>query len=404
MFWSIQHFAFSLVTLAVVSAAHDDHSRPPWTKKVINPDARFEAAGAFDVDNDGALDIVSGDSWYKGPDFVGKFPVRDVVKVGTYYNCFSTLPFDVNGDGFMDFVTCSYFDKNVGWVQNPGKAGETWTYHNIDNPGPSETAVAVDLTGDGAPEVLPNTVNTIVFYELVGSGTSKTWKKHDLGTTGAGHGIGTGDVNGDGRIDLLTPHGWLENPGSGASTPDWKFHKAWDLGASGIQILAADVNGDGRSDIIFGQGHARGLEWLRHDLDASGQAVWTRLPIDMSLPQAHVLQWVDLDGDGTPELFTGKRVYAHEVEPGDTDPAILASYHFDQAAGAWHKHLIYQGEGAPNAPKDAAQRDAMKDFPKGTAGTGVESCAIDIDSDGDLDLITPGKSGLYLFINPARTR
>ena len=106
--------------------------------------------------------------------------------VGTYYNDFATLPLDVNGDGHTDFVTCSYFGKNVGWVENPGKAGAPWTYHEVDVPGNIEAAWMVDLSGDGVPDVLPNTVNVVVWYEVVKKGDGKGFelKKHDFGTAG----------------------------------------------------------------------------------------------------------------------------------------------------------------------------------------------------------------------------
>src|SRR3954468_22670469 len=80
---------------------------PRWKKRDINARSPFEAAGVFDVDNDGKLDIVSGDTWYRGPAFAETFKVRDVTRTGTYLNDFATLPCDVNGDGNTDFVTCS---------------------------------------------------------------------------------------------------------------------------------------------------------------------------------------------------------------------------------------------------------------------------------------------------------
>ena len=66
--------------------------------------------------------------------------------------------------------------------------------------------------------------------------------------------------------------------------------------------------------------------------------------------------------------------------------------------------MIFQGEPAKNAPKKEEDRLALKDFPPGTAGTGLQMTAVDIDRDGDLDLVCPGKSGLYLFENLRGTR
>jgi hypothetical protein len=119
----------------------------------------------------------------------------------------------------------------------------------------------------------------------------------------------------------------------------------------------------------------------------------------------HTLLWADLDGDGDPaELITGKRVYAHEKEEGDTEGSLVAWYRFDKKAGTWSRHPIYEGQDAVNAPAEIAQRDAQVDFPCGTAGVGLQVTAIDIDADGDIDLICPGKSGLYLFENQLKGR
>lgn len=371
---------------------------PKWKQHTINGKSEFEAAGAFDVNNDGKIDIVSGDTWYEAPNWT-PHKVRDVARQGSYYHCFATLPVDANGDGFTDYVTVAYFTRTVGWVENPGKTGKEWTYHEIDVPGTSEAAALVDLTGDGKPEILPNSTNVVVWYELEKKGPKPTWKKHDFGTAAAGHGVGSGDVNGDGRVDLLTPKGWFESPAD-PKNDTWAWHGEWELGATGIQILARDVDGDGLADLVFGNGHDYGLFWVKQGKGANGERTWTKSTIDKSFASVHTLIWADLDGDGkAEELVTGKRVYAHEIEPGATDGSVIAYYRFDPSAKAWTKHVIYQGEPAKNAPEKGDQRNALKDFPAGTAGTGLQMTAIDIDHDGDLDLLCPGKSGLYWFEN-----
>jgi len=395
----------ALAALALPAAAVA--GEPTWKKHDINPGSVFEAAGAFDVDNDGKPDIVSGDTWYKAPDWK-PFPVRKVSQTGTYRNCFSTIPLDVNGDGFTDFVTCSYFEKNVGWVENPGKAGGPWAYHEIDLPGNSEAAVRVDLDGDGVGDILPNAVNAVVWYsvEKDPGGKGVAFRKHDFSATKGsnGHGVGTGDINGDGKVDLLTPTGWFEAPAD-PKHDSWPWHPDWKLGATGIQILGRDLDGDGLTDLVYGMGHGIGLYWARQEKSADGKSTWKPELIDKEVSSVHTLLWADLDGDGkADEMITGKRVYAHEREPGDVDAPIVAYYTFAPGKKGWDRHIIAKGEPARGAPADASKRDAQKDFPAGTAGTGLEIAAIDIDGDGDLDLVCPGKSGLYLFENLLRSK
>ena len=163
-----------------------------------------------------------------------------------------------------------------------------------------------------------------------------------------------------------------------------------------------DVDGDNLTDIVWGMGHGFGLSWLKQSTTDDGKREWTKHSIDDTFSQVHTLVFANLDGKGEPELITGKRVYAHEVEPGDTDASVVFYYQFDRAAAKWNKHTIFHGDPAVNAPKDAKDRWALKDFPKGSAGTGLQMAAIDMDGDGDTDLVCPGKSGLYLFENLGR--
>jgi hypothetical protein len=378
---------------------------PPirWEMHTINDQSPYEACGAADFNGDGKIDIFCGDSWYEAPTWK-RHQVRDVLPSTNphYYEDFCDAPMDVNGDGRPDIVTCSYFGKRLAWVENPGgDATQKWREHEIDLPGNMETGELVDINGDGRPDFLPNVGQKVVWYELTQQQPKVIWTKHNLGTQGAGHGVGAGDINGDEKVDIITPKGWHEQPADASST-DWPFHPEFELGAAGIFIHGRDVDGDKLADIVYGMGHNFGLYWLKQVILPDGKREWKKLEIDGTFSQVHTLLYANIDGKGEPELITGKRVYAHEVEPGDTQASVIFSYQYDRTAGKWLRETIFRGEPALNAPPNAKDRWALKDFPKGSAGTGLQIAAVDFDRDGDLDLVCPGKSGLYLFENQGR--
>lgn len=393
-------FCFFLLTTAsycvLAPTANADEIR--WRKHTINDRSPFECAGAADFNGDGRLDVFCGDSWYEAPHWK-RHKVR-TVNPGTnphYHEDFADLPLDVNGDGNIDIITCAYFSRRIGWIEHPGDPRQPWKEHLIDTPGSMETGILVDLNGDKKPDLLPNIGGVVAWYELTSSKPKVKWERHDLGKEGAGHGIGTGDVNGDGRTDLVCPKGWYEQPANADSK--WQFHGEFQLGAASVPIVARDVDADGDTDIVWGMGHAFGLHWLQQSKSADGDRVWTRGDVDTTFSQVHTLLLADIDGDSNPEIVTGKRVYAHEVEPGATDASTIYSFKFDPQSSAWSRQQIYKGQPAENAPAAAADRWALKDFERGTAGTGLMMDARDMDKDGDIDLICPGKSGLYWFEN-----
>ncbi|MBS0265882.1 MAG: VCBS repeat-containing protein [Planctomycetes bacterium] len=379
-----------------------------WRKHTVNDRSPFEAAGVADFNGDGKLDIFSGDSWYAAPDWT-RHKVREVPR-GTnphYYEDFADQPWDVNGDGLVDIVTCAYFSRRISWIEHPQDATQPWKEHTIDTPGSMETGYLLDLYGNNTRVFLPNVGGQVCFYELASRQPKVEWKLRQLAPQGAGHGLGHGDLNGDGRIDLITPKGWYEQPAEREA--DWKYHADFDLGTASIEILGHDFDGDGKTDIVWGMGHAFGLHWMKQSQDAAGKRTWTKADIDNSFSQVHTLHLGDFDGDGQLEFVTGKRIYAHASEPGATAEPCVYLFKYDRKTSQWVKTVVYQGEAAPNAPSDPEQRDALQDFARGSAGTGLQMALKDLDQDGDLDIVAPGKSGLYWFENlriskPASTK
>jgi hypothetical protein len=139
---------------------------------------------------------------------------------------------------------------------------------------------------------------------------------------------------------------------------------------------------------------------MRQQQDAQGKRTWQKEEIDGTYSQVHTLHYADLDGDGVEELITGKRVYAHEVEPGDVQAPVVYAYQFVTGDSKWKRTTLFRGQPAGNAPANPQERWALKDFPRGSVGTGLQVAAVDLDGDGDTDLVCPGKSGLYYLENP----
>ncbi len=354
-----------------------------FTKTFISSE-RFESAGVFDVNNDGVPDIVSGAYWYQGPDFKHKHRIGDVAAANEWYDDFSTIPMDVNGDGYLDFITGGWWGDSLRWRENPGSRSGEWPEHVIaSGTGNVETTRAWDADGDGQLEIVPNTPgHPLVVYKLItdsaGRGTGE-FSSHVIFDHAQGHGLGFGDLTGDGRGDFVLAKSWLEAPAD-PLRGEWILHEDFDLGSASIPILVVDVNGDGVNDLIVGQSHGYGLDWWEQRRDSNGRITWKQHPIDPYNAQYHDLQWADIDGDGRCELITGKRYRAHNGEdPGEWDDQGI--YYFKWNGESFSKQIIDYG-------------------PIGIgAGCGIHFALADLRGTGRLDVVAPGKQGLYVFFN-----
>lgn len=352
-----------------------------WTRRLI-ADERYEAADVFDVNGDGVLDIVSGAFWYEGPGFDRAHRIGEVAAVGEYFDSFAAIPMDVDGDGRPDIVDGSWWGP-LRWRRNPGPGGDEWPERVIAECGNIEAILTCDIDGDGTPEIVPNTPGgPLVAYRLERDSAGRAadcFSAHTLHPRPQGHGLGCGDIAGAGRVDFVLPGGWLEAPAD-PLRGKWEFHPELDLGGASVPILVADVNRDGLADLIVGAAHNYGLDWWEQTRDAAGRRGWRRHPIDPYESQYHAMEWVDIDGDGEPELVTGKRYRAHcGNDPGEHDD--IGLYYFKWNGESFTKLVIDHGP----------VREAT--------GCGIRFAVADLRRTGRLDIVAPGKDGLYVFYN-----
>ncbi|HEY1107176.1 MAG TPA: VCBS repeat-containing protein [Opitutaceae bacterium] len=352
-----------------------------------------EGCAIADFDRDGNLDISAGEFWYAGPAFSQKRAVRKLEPFQKdYLTNNGEHAVDVDGDGWVDIVSGAFMDTAVAWYRNPGaeglKSGALWERKVLFDTKLAQNEITLlhDLDGDGKPEFVVNSwglTNAMMAYSFAkdaqGQPTLKPWTIQAGGPAVNGHGIGFGDLSGDGKDDILFGLGWYERPATGADTQPWKRRPDWRFPHASTPMLVVDLNGDGRNDIIWGHGHNYGLYWEeRRDDNKDGSTNWRHHTIDDKFSQAHALVWTDLDGDGQPELVTGRRHKAHSGnDPGDAEPGCLYYFKWNKQTQQFAKFVI--AEGGP--------------------GTGLQLRVVDMNKDGRPDIVAAGKASTHIVWN-----
>lgn len=359
-----------------------------WDKRVLDTAYRSEGVAVFDVDRDGHMDIVTDQFWYSGPSLVAHElrapesfdPARE------FCHSFAVIPWDVDGDGWQDVVIAPHVNGDpMLWYRNPAGADVHWEAHELAPQGAAglETPIAVDLFGEGRLVLLSSDSRVgVLGWQVPGSDPTQHWPMHPIsgenfpGAAMAVHGIGAGDVDGDGKLDVLTPYGWFQ------ATNDhliWTWHSISFGPASCSRMFAADLDGDGLADVLCSHPHEYGLRWFQQQPPFGGERTFVERVVDDTVSQLHALRFDDVDGDGKPDIVSGKRFWAHgpTIDPGVGDPALLAYWTIDRGAGhdvVFHRHVI----------------DA-------DSGVGAQFAIADVDGDGKVDVVTSNKKGLFYF-------
>jgi hypothetical protein len=370
-----------------------------WKKTVLDRAFRSEGVGVADVNKDGKMDVVAGEVWYEAPDWkmhvIRSDKKFDPLKYSESFCCYID---DYNGDGWPDVVVVPFPGKACHWYENPRNKPGPWKEHPVWHSACNETPIHVDLFGKGKKVLVmawqpkgekAENRNEMAWFSP-GRDLTQPWEMHPIsgppadpkrpvpGTGRFSHGLGAGDMNGDGKLDVICTGGWWEQPAK-LDGKSWKFHPA-KLGDACADMFAFDVDGDRQTDVISTSAHKWGMWWHQQRKVADGKANFvTQTFFDKLVSQTHALHFIDIDGDGLKDLVTGRRWWAHgpKGDPGSELPAYLFWFKAERA------------------------KDGMVTFDPiqidDDSGVGTQFAVQDINGDGLLDVVIANKKGVFIF-------
>jgi hypothetical protein len=355
-----------------------------FRKIVLTRDFVSEGVAVGDVNHDGKIDVLAGSFWFESPNWTRHNIASPKIFFPdtAFSNSFLDFSMDVNQDGWIDLIRVGFPGEELVWYENPKNARGYWKEHLIYRHIGNESPALVDIDGDGRPDILCNdpVKKEMIWIKSPVSKGDTLWKvytiSHDpaLATDRYTHGLGFGHMNLDGRRDVIITKGWWETP-QDPTQPDWVFHPA-DLGEDAAQMYAIDVDGDGDMDLISSSAHNYGIWWHEQVVDDQGNIRFQHHIISKAFSESHGLVMTDVNGDGFPDLVTGKRYFAHNgKDPGGYESAVL--YWFELKPGrppVWIPHLI-----------------------DSNSGVGLLPVVADINQDGLPDIITANKKGVFIF-------
>lgn len=371
----------------------------PFRKIELSRDFFAEGGTFGDLNRDGHADAIAGPFWYEGPDFSRRHelyaPPAPFDPLG-YSDNFSAFVHDFNADGWPDVLLIGFPGKDASWLENSGAGGGAWRRHLAFEPVDNESPTFGDLLGENRPALICMSNGRIGYALPDAEHPTMPWTFHPVSPPNPWnrftHGLGYGDIDGDGRADLIEKDGWWEQPESLDGAPLWKQHR-FRFG-SGAHMHVTDVNGDRLPDVVTSlDAHGYGLAWFEQVRDAEGAIDFRAHEILSSVAepringvqfsQLHAVTLADIDGDGLSDIVTGKRWWAHGPSK-DPEP---------NAAPVLYAFLLRRSSG-----REVTFEPLLIDD---HSGVGTQLVARDVNADGRPDLITVNKRGAAVFLSTA---
>lgn len=385
-------YIFCCISVVFSNCAQSQSEKPTnvkFKKVTLATDFISEGANVADVNKDGKMDIMAGAYWYEAPNWMPHHFTKSVMygpkgailekmapNLG-YSNSFLNFTLDVNFDGWMDLIRVGMPGEPAEWYENNKNKEGLWKVHPAHHSVGNESPLFEDVDGNGRKDLIfaDSKMKKVVWLSAPTSKKDTTWKTYIISndslqsTHRYTHGLGFGDMNLDGRKDIIVREGWWEAP-KDPKTPNWTFHKT-DIGLECAQMHLMDLDADGDQDVISSSAHKYGFWWHENNAGKFAHHEFSKI-----FSQSHNLTLIDINGDGNKDLVSGKRFLAHNAgDPGDMEPSLLVWFEYVPGkTPTWYSHTIDNDSGA-----------------------GLHNVVIDMNNDKKLDIVISNKKGVFYF-------
>ena len=320
---------------------------------------------------------------------------------------------DLDGDGDLDIIGVSEADDALSWYENDGAANPTFTAADIaTNIDGAMDVFLADMDNDGDLDIVTASNNDDKIACFVNNGAADPSFSHVSISTGAdgAQSVYVADMDNDGDLDIVSASmndntiAWYEN--DGAATPQFSAADIATSASQATSLVVADLDGDGDMDIISSSQGDDAIAWYENN--GAADPSWTAADIATSADEASQVIGADIDNDGDFDIISTSHyddAVSYYINNGASDPSWSASditTTFDMPTSVWAGDLDGDGDmdlavASMNDDKVSWLENNLSAYGTPsftssnitTSADGVSSVyAADIDSDGDMDVLS----------------